>query len=76
MDHHEDEIIREITRTRLALDEKLMLLEQKTQRYRPTAIFTLGRLILAATVGALAFAVRGIWHEQRANRFSGRRSVV
>ncbi len=76
MDRREDEIIREMTRTRVALDEKLVALEQRVQQYRPDVVFSQGRLILAATVGALLFAIRGVWRERLANRVSRRRLVA
>ncbi len=76
MDRHADEIIREMTRTRVALDEKLVQLGHKTQQYRPGVVFTQGRLILAATVGAFLFAIRGVRRERRAARLSRRRLVA
>ncbi len=76
MDRDADHIIREMTRTRVALDEKLVALEQRTQRYRPSVIFTQGRLILAATLGAFVFAVRGVWRERRAAHRFGHRQLV
>ncbi len=76
MDRDSDDIIREMTRTRVALDEKLVALEQRTRQYRPGVIFSQGRLILAATLGALAVAVRGVWRERRAAHRLAHRQLV